>query len=65
MKKELGIPEGKRVILYAPTWRDNQFYDRGKYKFTLALDLGRLQKEFGEDSVVLCVHITTLPIFWT
>lgn len=53
VKKELGIPEGKRVILYAPTWRDNQFYDRGKYKFTLALDLGRLQKEFGDDSVVL------------
>lgn len=53
VKKELGIPEGKRVILYAPTWRDNQFYDRGKYKFTLALDLGRLQKEFGKDSVVL------------
>lgn len=53
VKKELGIPEGKRVILYAPTWRDNQFYDRGKYKFTLALDLGRLQKEFGDNSVVL------------
>ncbi len=53
VKKELGIPEGKRVILYAPTWRDNQFYDKGKYKFTLALDLGRLQKEFGKDSVVL------------
>lgn len=53
VKEELGIPEGKRVILYAPTWRDNQFYDRGKYKFTLALDLGRLQKEFGEDSVIL------------
>ena len=56
VKKELGIPEGKRVILYAPTWRDNQFYDRGKYKFTLALDLGRLQKEFGEDSVVLFAY---------
>lgn len=53
VKQELGIPEGKRVILYAPTWRDNQFYDRGKYKFTLALDLGRLQKEFGGDSVIL------------
>ena len=53
VRKELGIPEGKRVILYAPTWRDNQFYDHGKYKFTLALDLGRLQKEFGDDTVVL------------
>lgn len=53
VREELGIPEGKRVILYAPTWRDNQFYDRGKYKFTLALDLKRLQEEFGEDSVIL------------
>ncbi len=53
VKKELGIPEGKRVLLYAPTWRDDQFYDKGKYKFTLALDLARLQKEFGDDTVVL------------
>ena len=25
IKKELKIPTGKKVILYAPTWRDNQF----------------------------------------
>ena len=24
LKDELGIPEGNRVVLYAPTWRDNQ-----------------------------------------
>lgn len=53
VKKELGIPEGKRVILYAPTWRDNQFYDRGKYKFTLAMDLDRMREEFEKDSVIL------------
>ncbi len=53
VKKELGIPEGKRVILYAPTWRDNQFYDKGKYKFTLAMDLDRMREEFAEDSVIL------------
>ncbi len=53
VKKELGIPEGKRVILYAPTWRDNQFYDKGKYKFTLAMDLDRMKEEFGDDSVIL------------
>lgn len=53
VKKELGIPEGKRVILYAPTWRDNQMYRRGEYKFTLAMDLDRMQKEFGADSVIL------------
>lgn len=53
VKQELGIPEGKRVILYAPTWRDNQFYGKGQYKFSLAMDLERLRKEFGEDSVLL------------
>lgn len=53
VKREFGIPEDKRVILYAPTWRDNQFYSKGKYKFTLALDLDRMRKEFGKDSVIL------------
>lgn len=53
VKEELGIPEGKRVILYAPTWRDNQFYAKGQYKFTLAMDLDRMQKEFSKDSVIL------------
>lgn len=53
IKAELGIPEGKRVILYAPTWRDNQFYGKGQYKFSLAMDLERLRKEFGKDSILL------------
>lgn len=53
VKAEFGIPEDKRVILYAPTWRDNQFYGKAKYKFTLAMDLERMRKEFGKDSVLL------------
>ncbi len=53
VKRELGIPKGKRVILYAPTWRDNQFYEKAKYKFTLVLDLERMRREFGNDSVLL------------
>ena len=53
VKRELGIPKGKRVILYAPTWRDNQFYEKAKYKFTLVLDLERIRREFGNDSVLL------------
>lgn len=32
-KKQAGIPLNKKVILYAPTWRDNQFYSKGNYKF--------------------------------
>jgi CDP-glycerol glycerophosphotransferase len=53
VKETLGIPKDKKVILYAPTWRDNEFFDRGKYKFTLKLDLERLQRSFGQDYIVL------------
>ena len=53
IKERLNIPSEKKVILYAPTWRDDQFYSRGKYKFTLQLDLERLQKELGEDYIIL------------
>lgn len=53
IKGELGIPEGKKVILYAPTWRDDEFYGSGQYKFTLKLDLKKMQKELGDEYVVL------------
>lgn len=53
VKQELGIPEGKRVILYAPTWRDNQFYSKGHYKFQLAMDLDLMRRELSQDTVIL------------
>jgi CDP-glycerol glycerophosphotransferase len=53
IKKTLGIPLDKKVLLYAPTWRDDNYYDAGEYKFELALDIERLKKEFDEEYVVL------------
>lgn len=53
IRKKLNIPEGKKTILYAPTWRDDEYYGRGEYKFALKLDLRLLKKELGEDYVVL------------
>ena len=53
VKKKLHIPEDKKTILYAPTWRDDEYYGHGAYKFALKLDLHRLKKELGEDYVVL------------
>jgi CDP-glycerol glycerophosphotransferase len=53
IKKKLHIPEGKKTILYAPTWRDDEYYGRGEYKFALKLDLRLLKKELGPDYVVL------------
>lgn len=53
IKKKLNIPGDKKTILYAPTWRDDEYYGRGEYKFALKLDLRLLKKELGPDYVVL------------
>lgn len=52
IKASSRLPEDKKVILYAPTWRDNQFYAKGKYRFNLELDLSRLQEEFGDEYII-------------
>lgn len=53
IKEQIGIDTDKKVILYAPTWRDNQFYRKGKYKFDLELDLDKLQAAFGDTHVII------------
>jgi len=53
IKNRLNIPKDKKVILYAPTWRDDEFYDKGKYKFELKLDLDLMKQELGDEYVVL------------
>ncbi|MGB4658989.1 MAG: CDP-glycerol glycerophosphotransferase family protein [Mobilitalea sp.] len=53
IKKKLNIPAGKKTILYAPTWRDDEYYGRGQYKFALQLNLHMLKKELGDEYVVL------------
>lgn len=53
IKKRCGIPLNKKVILYAPTWRDDQYYARGRYKFELPLDLHLMQEALGDDYVIL------------
>ena len=53
IKKSIGIPLDKKVILYAPTWRDDQYYKPGQYKFNLSLDLKLMQENLGKDYVVL------------
>lgn len=53
LKTKLGIPKNKKVLLYAPTWRDDNSYGAGEYKFELALDLKRLKEEIGDEYVIL------------
>ncbi|GLZ10383.1 hypothetical protein Acsp04_06180 [Actinomadura sp. NBRC 104425] len=53
VRARLGVPAGKRIVLYAPTWRDDQYYSRGRYKFDLRLDLDRAKAALGDDHVLL------------
>ena len=53
LKEKLGIPKGKKTILYAPTWRDDEYYTKGQYKFSLKLDLQLMKEKMGNEYVVL------------
>ena len=53
LRERLCIPAGKRVVLYAPTWRDNQYYASGRYRFDLRLDMERAAQALSRDHVLL------------
>lgn len=53
IRKRLGIALAKKIILYAPTWRDDVYYGKGQYKFELHLDLERMRSQLGEEYVIL------------
>ncbi|WP_240691921.1 CDP-glycerol glycerophosphotransferase family protein [Arthrobacter sp. CAU 1506] len=53
IRERLGIPHGRRVILYAPTFRDDQSSGTGRFGFELPLDLSAFQQRFGADTVLL------------
>ncbi|MGP4024755.1 bifunctional glycosyltransferase/CDP-glycerol:glycerophosphate glycerophosphotransferase [Actinomadura sp. 3N407] len=53
IRKRLGIPDGKKVVLYAPTWRDDRHQAPGSHGFSLELDVETLRRALGDDHVLL------------
>lgn len=53
IKASLGIDANKKVILYAPTWRDNEYVKADYFTAKLHLDLDKMKSELGEDSLIL------------
>ncbi|MBE6991453.1 MAG: CDP-glycerol glycerophosphotransferase family protein [Ruminococcaceae bacterium] len=51
VKAKYGIPEDKKVILYAPTFRDNHLNNRDMPQ--IPLDFDRLKAELGDEYVIL------------
>ena len=52
LKVKLGLPSDKKIILYAPTWRDNSFNHKG-YTFNLQCDFKKWQHYLEKDYVVI------------
>ncbi|MFV0394054.1 MAG: CDP-glycerol glycerophosphotransferase family protein [Coprobacillaceae bacterium] len=52
MKQKYRLPSDKKVILYAPTWRDNSFNMKG-YTFSLEVDFKLWQEILGDEYIVL------------
>src|SRR5699024_10322025 len=51
-KKELNIPRDKKVILYAPTWRDSK--NKGNnYSLSPPIDVSFIQRELEEDYIFM------------
>jgi len=48
LRKKYGIAENKKIVLYAPTWREDKHTLTRGYEFDLKFDLDRLRKQFGE-----------------
>ena len=53
VRETIGLPEDKKIILYAPTWRDNQHVAGKGYVYENTLDIARLKKELGDEYVLL------------
>lgn len=64
LKVRLGIPMDKKIILYAPTWRDDEYYSSGKWKINLHLDLKKLHSELNDKYFLLIkTHYLVTDIF--
>lgn len=53
VREQLGLPQGKKVVLYAPTFREDRKRPNGGYQLDLRLDLEAAKAALGEDQVLL------------
>ncbi|MFI6524275.1 bifunctional glycosyltransferase/CDP-glycerol:glycerophosphate glycerophosphotransferase [Streptomyces uncialis] len=53
VKTKLGLPPEKKVVLYAPTWRDDRSHSAGQYRFDMKINLEDAKARLGHDHVLL------------
>jgi len=53
VKKQLNLPDNKKIILYAPTWRDNQHQAGLGYTYKTEVDFDLLKTKLEHDYIIL------------
>ena len=53
VRDRIGVPAGKRVVLYMPTYRDQLAQGQARYALNRDLDLELLRRDLSDDHVVL------------
>lgn len=53
IKTRLGLPDDKKVILYAPTFRDNKNKGKNKFIFDAPFDYEKIHQNLSEEYIVL------------
>lgn len=56
LKQKLGLPTDKKLVLYAPTWRDDQARGNKEYGFELKFDLKKMAQLKDEYFFILRMH---------
>ncbi|MFG2503820.1 CDP-glycerol glycerophosphotransferase family protein [Streptomyces sp. NPDC048441] len=53
VRRDLGIDPAKKIVLYAPTYRDHLAYSPGRFRYEPALDFAAAESLLGDDTVLL------------
>jgi CDP-glycerol glycerophosphotransferase len=53
LKRRLGIPAGRKILLYAPTWRDSIYKAKEGYGLGATPDFVRMREALGEQWAIL------------
>lgn len=53
LKKKLHLPLDKKIILYAPTWRDDQYHAKSIYKFVSDMNYDKMQKALSDEYIMI------------
>jgi len=52
-RKKYGVPKDKKVLLYAPTWRDDQHVPGKGYEYKMPVDFDLLEEKLSEEYFIL------------